>query len=157
MGINQIIDELSAIKSNIVEISEKVENEIRSEIFESNDDKYLSNFVQRYMENRNLRNKMIHKDLFSDPCWDILIDVFSARLNEKNISVSAVATAGNMPHTTGLRYIDTLEKIGYIYRERDDWDGRRIFVKISDQTYLMMKEYFFRVLQKSKDYRFPAI
>ncbi|MBA4308473.1 MAG: hypothetical protein C0429_17225 [Sphingopyxis sp.] len=97
---------------------------------------------------------MISQDLFSDPCWDILMDVFSARLNDKNISVSAVATAGNMPHTTGLRYIDTLEKIGYIYRERDDWDGRRIFVKMTDDTFRMMKEYFLRVLQKSQEYRY---
>ena len=154
MGINQIIDELSAIKTNIAEISEKVENEIKGDIFDNESDFYLNAFVIRYMENRNLRNKMISQELFSDPCWDILMDVFSARLNEKNISVSAVATAGNMSHTTGLRYIDTLEKIGYIYRERDDWDGRRIFVKISDETFTMMKEYFFRVLQRSNDYRF---
>ncbi|TSB05309.1 hypothetical protein [Sphingorhabdus contaminans] len=154
MGINQIIDELSALKSNIAEISEKVENQLRADILDNDDNKLLTVFVSRYMENRNLRNKMISQDLFSDPCWDILMDVFSARLNDKNISVSAVATAGNMPHTTGLRYIDTLEKIGYIYRERDDWDGRRIFVKMSDDTFRMMKEYFLRVLQKSQEYRY---
>ncbi|WP_430444445.1 hypothetical protein [Sphingorhabdus contaminans] len=154
MGINQIIDELSALKSNIAEISEKVENQLRADILDNDDNKMLTVFVSRYMENRNLRNKMISQDLFSDPCWDILMDVFSARLNDKNISVSAVATAGNMPHTTGLRYIDTLEKIGYIYRERDDWDGRRIFVKMSDDTFRMMKEYFLRVLQKSQEYRY---
>jgi predicted transcriptional regulator len=154
MGINQIIDELSALKSNIAEISEKVENQLRADILDNDDNKILTVFVSRYMENRNLRNKMISQDLFSDPCWDILMDVFSARLNDKNISVSAVATAGNMPHTTGLRYIDTLEKIGYIYRERDDWDGRRIFVKMSDDTFRMMKEYFLRVLQKSQEYRY---
>ncbi len=154
MGINQIIDELSALKSNIAEISEKVENQLRADILDNDDNKLLTVFVSRYMENRNLRNKMISQDLFSDPCWDILMDVFSARLNDKNISVSAVATAGNMPHTTGLRYIDTLEKIGYIYRERDDWDGRRIFVKMTDDTFRMMKEYFLRVLQKSQEYRY---
>lgn len=154
MGINQIIDELSALKSNIAEISEKVENQLRADILDNDDNKLLRVFVSRYMENRNLRNKMISQDLFSDPCWDILMDVFSARLNDKNISVSAVATAGNMPHTTGLRYIDTLEKIGYIYRERDDWDGRRIFVKMTDDTFRMMKEYFLRVLQKSQEYRY---
>jgi predicted transcriptional regulator len=154
MGINQIIVELSALKSNIAEISEKVENQLRADILDNDDNKLLTVFVSRYMENRNLRNKMISQDLFSDPCWDILMDVFSARLNDKNISVSAVATAGNMPHTTGLRYIDTLEKIGYIYRERDDWDGRRIFVKMSDDTFRMMKEYFLRVLQKSQEYRY---
>ena len=154
MGINQIIDELSALKSNIAEISEKVENQLRADILDNDDNKLLTVFVSRYMENRNLRSKMISQDLFSVPCWDILMDVFSARLNDKNISVSAVATAGNMPHTTGLRYIDTLEKIGYIYRERDDWDGRRIFVKMSDDTFRMMKEYFLRVLQKSQEYRY---
>jgi predicted transcriptional regulator len=154
MGINQIIDELSALKSNIAEISEKVENQLRADILDNDDNKLLTVFVSRYMENRNLRSKMISQDLFSDPCWDILMDVFSARLNDKNISVSAVATAGNMPHTTGLRYIDTLEKIGYIYRERDDWDGRRIFVKMTDDTFRMMKDYFLRVLQKSQEYRY---
>lgn len=154
MGINQIIDELSAIKSNIAEISEKVENQLKSDILDNDGNEYLINFVSRYMENRKLRSKMISQDLFSDPCWDILMDVFSARLNDKNISVSAVATAGNMPHTTGLRYIDTLEKIGYIYRERDDWDGRRIFVKMTDDTFRMMKDYFVRVLQKSREYRY---
>jgi DNA-binding MarR family transcriptional regulator len=154
MGIYQIIDEISDIQKNIGRISQQIGYEVRHKLSDTEQDEYLVEMIEKYFENKRLRYIIISQDLFSDPYWDILMELFYARLRGKNVTVSAVATAGNMAQTTGLRYLDSLLAMEYIYRERDDCDGRKVFIKISEKPFLLMKEYFIRILKMSSDHRY---
>jgi DNA-binding MarR family transcriptional regulator len=153
MGVYQIVEQISDIQKNIGRISEQIGYEIQHKLTDDELDNYLVEMLGKYFENKRLRYIIVSQDLFSDPYWDILIELFHARLRGKNITVSAAATAGNMPQTTGLRYLDSLLSMEYVYRERDDWDGRKVFIRISDKAFLLMKEYFIRILKMSDDHR----
>jgi DNA-binding MarR family transcriptional regulator len=153
MGIYQIIDQVNDIQKTIGRISSQIGYEIQHKLTDDEFDRYLLEMLDKYFENKRLRYIIVSQDLFSDPYWDILVELFHARLRCKNITVSAIATAGNMPQTTGLRYIESLLAMEYIYREKDDWDGRKVFVRISDKAFLLMKEYYVRILKMSDNHR----
>jgi DNA-binding MarR family transcriptional regulator len=153
MGIYQIIDQMTDIQKNIGQIASQIGYEVQHKLSDDELDDYLIEMLGKYFDNKRLRYIIVSQDLFSDPYWDILVELFHARLRCKDITVSAIATAGNMPQTTGLRYIDSLLAMEYIYREKDDWDGRKVFIRISDKAFLLMKEYYVRILKMSDDHR----
>ena len=82
---------------------------------------------------RQIRATHFQGDLFSDPCWDMLLDLMEARLNEKQVSVSSLCIASGVPQTTALRRIEDLIGAGLIARQDDLADRRRVFVSLTDE------------------------
>jgi len=81
---------------------------------------------------RRSREKMFGTDLFSDPVWYILLELFVARLEEENVSVGNACLAASVPTTSALRWCQELQERGLVYRERDPQDQRRIFLRMTD-------------------------
>ena len=79
--------------------------------------------------------------LFSDPAWDMLLDLTHARLSEKRISVSSLCIAARVPATTALRRIGDLVNEGLVTRIRDENDGRRVFVELTEDGFSRMMAY----------------
>jgi DNA-binding MarR family transcriptional regulator len=94
------------------------------------------------MKARLRRGLFFKESLFSDPAWDILIDLFIAEAEGTRRAVSAVGLTANIPSTTALRWINVLEREGLIEREDDVRDGRRVFISLTDQGISAMTEYF---------------
>jgi CheY-like chemotaxis protein/DNA-binding MarR family transcriptional regulator len=82
---------------------------------------------------RQMRTAHFQGDLFSDPCWDMLLDLMEARLNEKQISVSSLCIASGVPQTTALRRIEDLIAAELVSREDDPADRRRVFVCLTEE------------------------
>ncbi|MET3723462.1 MarR family transcriptional regulator [Sphingomonas trueperi] len=61
----------------------------------------------------------------------MLIDLFLARERGRSISVSSLCIASNVPQTTALRWIGTLEAEGLIYRTNDPEDRRRAYLALT--------------------------
>jgi hypothetical protein len=140
MNAGTIIDELNEIKSAISEI--KINTKLNKNSI-SNDYELII-FLEKYIKNRKLRNISIDSTLFINPSWDILVELCYARLVRKPEYVSSIVTAGGSPPTTGLRHLSRLHKLGYIERENQLHDRRRVMVKISDSAFNSMKEFFVR-------------
>ncbi|WP_347567177.1 MarR family transcriptional regulator [Sphingobium sp. BYY-5] len=86
------------------------------------DDRLIS-VAKQYLEIRRQRCEEV-PDLFQDPAWDILIDLFLSNLNGKRVSVSSACIASCAPPTTALRYIGHLQERGFIDSSCDKQDGR---------------------------------
>jgi hypothetical protein len=56
-------------------------------------------------------------DLFGEPAWDILLNLFIAACEGRRLSVAAVCADAGAPESTALRWIAVLEKRGMIVRE----------------------------------------
>lgn len=82
---------------------------------------------------RHIRTVHFQGDLFSDPCWDMLLDLMEARLQDKKVSVSSLCIASGVPQTTALRRIEDLIGAGLIDRKDDPTDRRRVFVCLTDE------------------------
>lgn len=80
---------------------------------------------------RRRRGEIFERQIFGEPAWDILLDLFIAGEEGKSVSVSSACIASGVPPTTGLRWLGILCEKGYICRENDDADHRRIIVRLS--------------------------
>ncbi|MCJ1959799.1 MarR family transcriptional regulator [Novosphingobium mangrovi (ex Hu et al. 2023)] len=94
-------------------------------------------------EDRRRRSKIFQSDdLFGEPAWDILLDLFIAAKERRSVSVTSACIGSAVPSTTALRWITILEKQGLLLREADPGDARRVYVKLSARGYGAMLEYF---------------
>jgi Winged helix DNA-binding domain len=101
--------------------------------------------VRTVIRQRRLRDELFDPELFADPAWDMLLDLYAARLDRTRVSVSSLCIAAAVPATTALRWIKTLTKTGLFERKADQHDARRIFVQLSDEATTGMHRYFARL------------
>lgn len=94
-------------------------------------------------DDRRRRNKIFQSDeLFGEPAWDILLDLFIAAKERRRVSVTSACIGSAVPSTTALRWISILERQGFLSREADPGDARRVYVRLSPRGYEAMLEYF---------------
>jgi DNA-binding MarR family transcriptional regulator len=94
--------------------------------------------ARRIYEFRRAREKYI-PHIFGEPAWDILLELFIRRCENRRVSVKFVQIASNVPATTSLRWIKALEDEGLIEKDRAAFDSRVRLVKLSDRGFSLMK------------------
>lgn len=87
--------------------------------------------IRAWLRARDKRTSFFGPDLFADPAWDILLELYLSHLEQQKVSVTSACVAARVPSTTGLRWLKTLEDRGIIHRSRDPLDGRRMFVALT--------------------------
>ena len=85
---------------------------------------------------------MLGEDLFADPGWDILLDLFAAQEEGQQVSVSSLCIAAAVPPTTALRWITNMTEAGYLVRRQDPHDARRVYIELSEAMAGKLKDYF---------------
>ncbi len=98
--------------------------------------------VRRMLRQRQVRARYFEGDLFSDPAWDMLLDLTAARGEGKRVSVTSLCIASGVPPTTALRWIGQMVEAGLFVRICDDSDRRRAFIDLSEGTVGAMARYF---------------
>ncbi|GAA4776431.1 MarR family transcriptional regulator [Novosphingobium ginsenosidimutans] len=99
--------------------------------------------------NRRRRRNFLDADLFGEPAWDILLDLFAARLKDQTISVTSACIAGDVPPTTSLRWLRQLECVGLVERIDNPHDQRSSWVRLTDKGYGAIKDYFESALSQA--------
>lgn len=99
---------------------------------------------QAYQHRRSRNLIFGNDDLFGEPAWDILLDLFIAAKERRRISVTSACIGAAVPPTTALRWIAILESQQLLVREADPGDARRIYVTLTGLGYEKMLEYFSR-------------
>lgn len=90
--------------------------------------------VRDLLRARRMRDEFMPGDLFADPAWDMLLDLLAARLEHERVSVSSLCIAAAVPPTTALRWIGNLTEKGFIQRQADPHDGRRVFIALTESA-----------------------
>lgn len=101
--------------------------------------------VRAVIRARRLRARFFDADLFADPAWDMLLDLFQAEIAQHRVPVSSLCIAASVPPTTALRWIKTMTDNGLFRRRADPHDGRRIFVELAPDASGAMRRYFAQV------------
>jgi hypothetical protein len=81
-------------------------------------------------------------DLFGEPAWDILLDLYIAEGEGKDVSVSSACIGSAAPPTTGLRWLGVLADEGLVVRENDPTDHRRVLVRLTAAGRAAMDRFF---------------
>lgn len=90
-----------------------------------------------YLQRRH-RIKFFDSGYFGEPGWDILLDLFIARADGRQISVTSACIAADVPPTTALRWVSILEEEGLVGRKSDAFDKRRTWLFITDEGFRRM-------------------
>ncbi len=86
-------------------------------------------------------------DLFGEPAWDIMLDLFVAHGEGKTVSVSSACIGSASPATTGLRWLGVLADEGLVVRENDPEDHRRVMVRLTSTGQAAMERFFEAVVE----------
>ena len=98
--------------------------------------------VRNLIKLRRLRDHHFDASLFADPGWDILLDLYAAKMEGKSVSVSSLCIAAAVPPTTGLRWITTMTEHGVLVRRQDPNDARRVFIELSKDSENRLRAFF---------------
>lgn len=99
--------------------------------------------AKQHYKSRRAREKLFNTpDLFGEPAWDMLVDLFIAAEEGKQISVSSLCVASAVPMTTALRWIGILESRNMIERTADDCDARRFYLALSSSAQAKIRDHF---------------
>jgi CheY-like chemotaxis protein/DNA-binding MarR family transcriptional regulator len=91
---------------------------------------------------RRLRSQHFPSELFSDPCWEMLLDLYDAFLTGSEVTVTSLGVASGVPQTTALRRMETLQGHGLIVRLEDEADKRRTIIRLTDSGLAAVERFF---------------
>lgn len=96
-------------------------------------------FARETYRIRRRRARFLPADLFGEPTWDILLDLYVATRESRPVPTTSACIGAHVPPTTALRWLRILEARGLVEREEDGRDGRRTFVRLSVQGLAAME------------------
>lgn len=97
---------------------------------------------------RKMRSQYFPTELFSDPCWEMLLDLYDARLAGAEVTVTSLGAASGVPLTTALRRMEQLIAHGLIERSGDTGDKRRTIVRLSQEGLNAVEQFFDTYLRR---------
>jgi DNA-binding MarR family transcriptional regulator len=115
---------------------------VNSRILRAEDRGETARRIRSVLKARRQRAKFFRPDLFADPAWDMLLELYATLLCDRRICVSALCEASDVPPTTALRWIRKLETEGLLIRRTDPFDGRRVWVELSVSGWRAMNDYW---------------
>lgn len=98
--------------------------------------------IRRVQKARKIRADFFGENLFADPAWDMLLELYANDLAQQRVSVSSASDAAGVPLSTSLRWMAALEERGLIERKSDPLDGRRVWISLTALGASLMHRYF---------------
>lgn len=116
-----------------------------------NRERLASSALDQYRLRRK-RTNHFPAELFAEPAWDILLDLFVAKIRNRNISVTSACIASDVPSTTALRWLNLLEEMNLVRREQHETDSRVTWVRLTDGGFNAFVQYFEDISIKNEAY-----
>lgn len=101
--------------------------------------------VRSYEDRRARMRHFRDHQIFREPAWDLLLDLFIRQTRGEQVSVKAAAIASGVPATTALRWLKALEDGKLISIEGDNKDGRRKSIRLTPSGYEIMEHYLVEI------------
>ncbi|MDE2620025.1 MAG: winged helix-turn-helix transcriptional regulator, partial [Sphingomonadales bacterium] len=79
---------------------------------------------------RKQRSDVLPGDMFGEPAWDILLELFSRALPQ---SMKSICIGAGVPLTSTLRWVGLLDQQGLLTQYPDPNDARRTLVRLTAQ------------------------
>lgn len=96
-----------------------------------------------HVHRRLLRQQLIGApDLFGNPAWEMLVDLFIHHCKGKELSITSLCVAVSIPMSSGLRLVQKLCNAGILRRIADPIDGRRTIIKLEPVIAHRLRAYF---------------
>ncbi|WP_225205654.1 helix-turn-helix domain-containing protein [Novosphingobium huizhouense] len=114
-----------------------------------NSEELTLGIAKRLYRDRRRRGDMFDADLFGEPAWDMLLDLYIAACEDRQVSTTSACIGANVPVATGLRWIQLLENQGLIARKADPRDARRVWISLTANARRSLRSYFAASIQQA--------
>lgn len=105
--------------------------------------------AKRIFEERRMRSQhFTDRDLFGEPAWDILLQLFLGHSNRRGVKIEDVTITSGLTMTSALRLLEFLEHKGLIFAYRGEENTRQIYLRLSSRGLLEMAQYLDRVARR---------
>jgi len=98
-----------------------------------------SSSVRATIRARKMRNEYFPGVSFTDPSWDMLLALFAAALDLRQVSLARLCAMSGVPTATALRRLDALIGAGMV--ERKPTEGRRTRLALTISAFERMAAY----------------
>lgn len=140
--IRTLADELSKLISHL-EVSEDHDDVPEIEVLVPTTGDWLKVAQEAYNIRRYREKTFGSSQLFGEPTWDILLDLFIAELKNTKMQTTSVCIGAQVPQTTALRWITLLEREDLVHRYRDKGDSRRVYIQLTERALQKMVRIFY--------------
>lgn len=98
--------------------------------------------ARRAYDERKARARFVgNDDMFGEPAWDILLDLFINQANEEKVTVKIACVHADVPPTTTMRWLNVLEQNGLIQCDADPADPKQHLINLTPAGYEGMLRY----------------
>lgn len=87
---------------------------------------------------RREREELLGVDIFGEPAWDLLLDLFIQHVDGQRTNSKSAAMAARAPTSTAMRYLNILVDTGLVIKAPSPHDLRVQYVTISPRGYNAM-------------------
>ncbi len=101
----------------------------------------LVEFARRVVAGRKQRDRYFDPMLFSNPAWDILLNLFVAGAEGRQVTVLDSCSAAPVPQGVALRWLGYLKQEEMVIETSDPIQARQTLIRLSDQTRLVIASY----------------
>ncbi len=102
------------------------------QILEIRRKKRATKMAKMLLKIRRLRESCLPGIEFGEPGWDILLDLYVARGEQRKVSASSLCIGAAVPATTALRWMAIMVGSQHLKRTPDPRDGRRVFIELTE-------------------------
>lgn len=88
---------------------------------------------------RQRRNRFFNRSMFAEPAWDMLLAIYI--MQGHRVNVATLVSMVGVPQTTGLRWLQYLEKERFVRRVPDPDDRRQVSVHLLDHGFARIEAY----------------
>lgn len=98
--------------------------------------------VRAYVAARANARSAFGEQMFSDPAWDMLVQLYAHDLAQRRITLSKLCAVARVATATGQRWIRQLEHSGHVERAADPLDARKCRIQLTYSGRAEMEAYF---------------
>lgn len=125
---------------------------IRSDIAQGDgsDRGQLAALARFELRNRERRTRLIRYDVFADPAWDMLLDLYVRHGENEPAHVSALCGTAGVALTTALRWIGLLMELELIVQTPVGGESREPHVTLTQRGIDEMERYLRDILERER-------
>jgi hypothetical protein len=90
---------------------------------------------------RRVRDRVFGRELFPNPAWNILVELFIAAEEGRNVTIKSACVAAGVPQSTALRHIAHLIEVRLTARAQHPSDARSAYLRLTERGRAKMVSY----------------